>query len=191
MTSKSKEIIKAITVTAEITGRSISAEAVALIAAELEAHQHEEVMEALHRCARECRNGRLSLADIFDRLANQPLGADAAWEKAVAARIWDEEQTLVIRKAILYSFPLNLWNEGDKVAARMAFKHAYPAVLAQYGDEVFVSLGWDPEGRISAIEEAVRNGVITQARVKTLLAGRMTEQKKLAESKPESIAEQA
>ena len=42
----------------------------------------------------------------------------------------------------------------------MAFKAAYPERLAQCGDEVFVSLGWDAEGRRTAIQEAVRTALL-------------------------------
>ena len=61
-----------------------------------------------------------------------------------------------------------LWNTGDKVAARMAFKEAYPKCVVECGDEVFVSLGWDTEGRRTVLEEAVRSGVITEARAAAL-----------------------
>ena len=189
MTTESKEIIKAITVTAEIAGRSISAEAVTLMAKELEVYPHEEVMEALHKCARECRN-RLSLADILDRLPNQPLGADAAWELAVRSRVWDEEVTVVIPTAVLTSFPRSLWKAGDKVGARMAFKSRYPEHLAACGDEVFVSLGWDPEGRRAAIEEAARNGIITEAKARVLLGpAEPPKQKQIATGRPASVAD--
>ena len=109
MKSKANEIVAAINVTAEITGRNIKPEAVAVMAKELEAHPHGDVMEALHKCARECRNGRFSLADVLDRLPNQPPSADAAWDLAVKSRIWDEEITLVIPQAILQAWPSALW----------------------------------------------------------------------------------
>ena len=51
----------------------------------------------------------------------------------------------------------------------MAFKEAYPERLAEWGNEVFVSLGHDPDERRTAIEEAVRNGLMTPARAAGLL----------------------
>ena len=192
MTSKSKEIIKAITVTAEIAGRSISAEAVTLMAKELEVYPHEDVMEALHKCARECRNGRFSLADILDRLPNQPLGADAAWDLAVRSRVWDEEVTVVIPTG--GSSPP--WPSGALEGRRQGGRkdgvqeQVSRAPGRMCGEEVFVSLGWDPEGRRAAIEEAARNGIITAAKARVLLGpGEPPKQKQIAKGGPTSVAD--
>ena len=165
-----EKLIDMLVLTAEICGTDLKATAAALMAKDLEDYELSLIEKALTKVRRE-NKGRLSLAAIIECIDDPkaPMGVDQAWAFAVAARIWDEEATLVIPRAILQAFPLALWNTGDKVAARMAFKDAYPKCLAECGDEVLVSLGWDAEGRRSAIDEAVMNGVITQARASKLL----------------------
>ena len=113
-------------------------------------------VQSSQRVIRE-HTGSLSLAVIMDRLNEaKGRGVDAAWELAVRSRIWDDEITLVIPQAILHAWPSALWNAGDKTGARMAFKNAYPEYLAVCGEEVFVSLGWDPEGRHSGHRGSTR-----------------------------------
>lgn len=175
-----KNIARGLAITAEVCGSQLSEGAIAVMVEELSTYDPEDVSEALRRVMVE-HKGRLSLAVIIERLdAAKGLGVDAAWELAVRARIWDDDTTIVIPTAILQAFPLAIWNTGDKVGARMAFKDAYPQRLAESGDGIFVSLGSDPEGRISAIDEAARNGLITEAKASALLAGRMPERKQLA-----------
>ena len=170
MNEQRNEIARALAVTAEVCGSQLSEGALAIMADELNSYEFEAVTKALKIVMRE-HTGRLSLAAIVERIdcPNAAMSGDRAWAFAVAARIWDEQITLVLPEAILQAFPLALWNTGDRVAARMAFKDAYPACLAESGDEVFISLGHDPEGRRTAIGEAVRNGVITEARATALL----------------------
>ena len=74
-------------------------------------------------------------ADLIARLPNQPPGSEQAWEMAVAAKLWDEDATVVIPQAIFTAFPFALW--PDTVAARMAFKEAYPEALREHGEAVF------------------------------------------------------
>ena len=164
-----KNIARGLAVTAEVCGSELSEGAIAVMVEELATYEPEDVSEALRRVMVE-HKGRLSLAVIIERLDKaKGLGVDAAWELAVRARVWDNDITVVIPSAIIQAWPYALWSAGDKVAARMAFKAAYPQRLAEMGDEVFVSLGYDPEGRIQAIEEAARNGVITEAKASALL----------------------
>ena len=175
--------------TAEACGTDLKPTAAALMAKDLEEYPLEEIQKALTRVRRE-NKGRLSLAAIIERLDEaKGMSVDAAWELAVRSRIWDEEITLVIPQAILHAWPSALWDAGDKVGARMAFKAAYPERLSQCGDEVFVSLGWDAEGRQTAIEEAMRNGIITEARACALITRPTPKRKQITNSKPTSIAD--
>ena len=146
---------------------------------ELATYESEDVSEALRRVMVE-HKGRLSLAVIIERLDAK--GVDAAWELAVRARIWDEAATVVIPTAIIQAWPHSIWNQGDKVGARMAFREAYPQRLAESGDEIFVSLGSSAEGRRPAIEEAIRDGVITASKANAILGlGRASDPKQIAE----------
>ena len=170
MNKQRNEIARALAVAAEVCGSQLSEGAIAIMADELDSYEFEAVAKALKIVVRE-HAGRLSLAVIIKHIddPNAPMGADQAWAIAVAARGWNERVTLVISTAILRAFPLALWCSGDRVGARMAFKDAYPQCLAEYGDDVFISLGWDVEGRRTALDEAVRSGVITQQRANKFL----------------------
>lgn len=144
----------------EVVGDTLSANAIAMIAARLEREDLPTVEKALMRCMDECK-WRLTLADILDRMPSRPIGADAAWEVAMRLNIGDEDATMVAPGAILEAFPHALWNSGDKIAARMAFQDAFPVAMATYGMSYIVSLGNNADGREPVIMEAVRNNLIT------------------------------
>ena len=138
------------------------------MAEDLSAYPDEDVRRALKRCRLECK-GRFTTADAVDRLPDRPMGADAAWDIAMRARIWDEDATLVVPRAIFQAFPFGIWGEGDKVGARMAFRDAYPAKLAAHGDAIEVSLGLDVRRRIPAVLEAMRTGLIAEPTARRML----------------------
>ena len=109
-------------------------------------------------------------ADIIRHLpADRIMGADAAWEVAMRARLWDEDATIVVSRAVFRSFPFAIWGMGDKIGARFAFKDAWPAARAKYGDQVEVSLGHHKAGRAPAVLDAVRTGMIEQRTARLLL----------------------
>ena len=152
----------------EVVGRTLSAEAIAMMAARLEREDRSLVNKALTRCMDECK-GRFSLADILDRMPDQPIGADAAWEMAMRLNIGDEDATVIAPHAILAAFPHALWRDGDKIAARMAFKDAWPRALEAWGMGNEVSEGNNPERREPAIMEAVANNLISPRMAQVLL----------------------
>ena len=151
------QLVVAIAATAELTGTVLSETALRLMAEDLAAYSEPDVSTALVRCRREL-TGRLTLSAVLERLPNQPPGAEQAWAMAVQAGLWDEGATVVIERAIFTAFPYALW--PDRVAARMAFIEAYPERLRKFGGEMFVSLGWDREGRRGVLLDAVRCGRI-------------------------------
>ena len=152
----------------EVVGRTLSIEAIALMAARLEREDRALVNKALMRCMDECK-GRLALADILDRMPSRPMGADAAWEMAMQLGIGDEDATVVAPQAILQAFPYALWGNGDKIAARMAFKDAFPSAQEAHGMGYIVSEGNDPDGREPAIMEALRCNLIPSRMAQRLL----------------------
>ena len=85
------------------------------------------------------------------------------------SRLWDEDATIVVSRAVFNAFPFGIWGMGDKVGARMAFKDAYPAARAKYGDQVEVSLGHHKESRTAVVLDAVRTGMIEQRAARLLL----------------------
>lgn len=90
-----------------VSGTTLSEAALALMVEDLAEHPAADVMRALAKCRREL-HGRLGLAAILERLPNQPYGPEAAWAKAVAARLCDENVSVVIERAIFAAFPFAL-----------------------------------------------------------------------------------
>ncbi|WP_425155516.1 hypothetical protein [Candidatus Palauibacter sp.] len=161
----------ALVAVAELYGRTLSAVAQRMYWQALRRYRLADVEAAFGRHVEDPERGRFMPlpADVVAALgpaAGAP-GPEEAWSKAVAARIWDEEATVVIERAIFEAFPLALW--PDRVAARMAFLEVYPAKLREYGAEMSVSLGWDRADRETALAEAVADGRIGSERALSLM----------------------
>lgn len=156
------QLATAIIATAETLGQTLSASAAQLMAEDLAQHPEEHVGAALRACRREL-TGKLTLSAILERAhaADGRPGRDEAWAIALAGS--DEFNTVVltdeIRQAISAAAPI--LEAGDKVGARMAFLSAYDRLVTEARSEKrpanwSVSLGFDPELRARAIEDAVR-----------------------------------
>jgi hypothetical protein len=146
-----------ILVTAEMVGRPLSDLAVAAMTRRLEAHRLEDVRDALDRCARELR-GRLTLADVLERLPGRHPGPDEAW--AIATRAYDEDASIVWTDEIAEAFGA-VRHMDDRVAARMAFRERYRELVARSATEMpswALSPGHDAHGRLEAVREAERLG---------------------------------
>lgn len=160
------DVLKAVAVTAELTGTQLSEAAARVFAADLAEYPVDQVLAALTRCRREVR-GRLTVADVAARIAEadgRP-GAEEAW--AMIPR--DEAQTAVItdEMAVAMGAALPLLADGDAVAARMAFKEVYGREVAAArasGKPLrwFASLGHDKAAREPVIRQAVAMGRLTQ-----------------------------
>ena len=170
------DIVKAISVTAELTGASLSGPAVAMMAKDLTAlHSEEAILRALTRCRKELSRP-LTAGAVFERLSEddgRPSG-DEAW--AIALQSSDEAETVVwnveIQKAMAAARPI--LDAGDKIGARMAFREAYERVVRNNREAGIVpvweaSLGWDKERRALAIESAHSLGLLSAPQVAALL----------------------
>lgn len=170
------DIVTAITVTAELTGASLSGAAVAMMAKDLTAlHREEAILRALTRCRKELSRP-LTAGAVFDRLAEddgRPSG-DEAW--AIALQSSDEAETVVwngeIQQAMAAARPII--EAGDKIGARMAFRDAYERIVRTNREAGIVpkweaSLGWDKERRALAIESAHNLGLLSAPQVAALL----------------------
>ena len=156
------QLAAAIIATAETLGQTMSSSAAQLMAQDLAEHPADHVAAALRACRREL-TGRLTLAAILERTqaADGRPGRDEAWAIALASA--DEFNTVVmtdeIRQAMGVAAPI--LEAGDKVGARMAFLSAYDRLVTDARAEKrqtnwTVSLGFDPDLRARAIEDAVR-----------------------------------
>lgn len=170
------DIVKAIAVTAELTGASLSGPAVATMAKDLTAqHREEAILRALTRCRKELSRP-LTAGAVFERLAEddgRPSG-DEAW--AIALQSSDEAETVVwngeIQKAMAAARPI--LEAGDKIGARMAFREAYERIVRVNRESGIApvweaSLGWDKERRALAIESAHNLGLLSAPQVVALL----------------------
>lgn len=167
------EVIKAIAVTAELTGTVLSEAAVRVFAADLARYPAAAVLASLERCRREVK-GRLTLSDVIERIEAQDgrPGAEEAW--SIAPR--DEASTTVMTDeiAIAWGAALPLVQLGDHVAARMTFREVYnreveSARQAAKPVRWFASLGQDLQGRAPVLREAVARGRLSHARAVSLL----------------------
>lgn len=170
------DIVKAITVTAELTGASMSGAAIAVMAQDLTArHSEDAIANALTRCRRELSRP-LTAGAVFDRLgqADGRPTADEAWAIALDAR--DEALTVVWNDEICEAFALArpVLEAGDKIGARMAFRDAYDRIARngrEYGRVPVwnASLGWDASQRTAALKKAESIGILPAPTVAVLL----------------------
>lgn len=162
-----ENVVKAIAVTAELSGANLSPGAIAIMARDLASRYSEDrIFRALERCRMELTKPLTSGA-VFERLAEddgRPSG-DEAW--AIASESKDEAKTVVwndeIQQAMAASRPV--LDAGDKVGARMAFKDAYERIVRQARERGSrpvwtASFGWDETHRQQALESAERQGRI-------------------------------
>lgn len=114
------------------------------------------------------------IREVQNLLRRKWLTADEAWAKALMAS--DENVTIVWTEEAQYAYGMAspILQDGDAVGARMAFKAAYERAVSSSIAKMqvpapFVSLGHDQAGRISAVEEAVSAGLLTQERAEPYL----------------------
>lgn len=160
------EILKAVAVTAELTGTEITEMAAKVFAMDLAEYPKAAVMTALTRCRRELRS-RLTLADVLLRITEQDgrPSADEAW----ALCPMSEDATAVITDEISAALAVAqpLIDAGDKIAARMAFKSAYERQVDEARQQNrpvkwWASLGHDKAGREPVIRQAVQQGRLSR-----------------------------
>lgn len=172
----SKTLLQAIAVCAELTGTQLSQAAASVMADDLSRYPEPQVLGALTRCRRELR-GKLSIADVLSRLDDGRPGPEEAWamlpRDEASSVVWSDE----MRQAFGVALPLI--QDRDAVQARMAFLERYRALVQQARDSGVPvhwtpSLGHDPNGRDSALREAVEKGRLTAAHVAGLLSYRDT-----------------
>lgn len=165
------DLLDAVVLTYELAGQSLSDASVKGLVLELSAYPEASVIEALARCRRELR--KVTLADILDRLPGQHPQAEEAWA-LVARGLNNEQVSLVWTEAMREAFAVASALARDPIAARMAFKESYQELVgrARAGGQApmwSVCLGYDPHGRVVAIEDAVRRNQISQQQADRLL----------------------
>lgn len=191
-------ILKAVAVTAELTGAELSEAALRVMAGDLDAYAEAAVLRALDRCRRELKT-RLTLAAVLERIEEQDgrPGADEAW--AIALGALDEADTVVWTDEMAEAFAIArpVLEAGDKVGSRVAFRDAYERLVresreAGKGCKWVASIGHDTTRREAALTQAVERGRIAGASVAHLLpapAGDTPVGAALLEGKPQALLE--
>lgn len=166
----SANLLKACAVTAELMGTTQSPAAAEVMAQDLCRYPEPQVLAALTRCRREVR-GRLTIADVIQRLDDGRPGVEEAWamipKSEGASVVWTEEMAAAFGVAC----PMM---DSDEIGARMAFKEAYTKALAQARDagtpvKWTPSLGHDAGSCEGVLVEAVRKGRLAAPHVAKLL----------------------
>lgn len=165
-----------IVATAEVLGHDIKATAAGLMAEDLSAYPPDVMKKAMRRVRTE-HTGRLSLKAILDRV-DEAVGRPAANEAwAIAIESLDENKTVVWTGEMAQA-----WNAarliaaaGDLVGARMAFIASYERLVRDARDTgampaITVSLGFDKEHRIVAVEKAEKLGYLPKVQAQAHLA---------------------
>lgn len=161
-----EKIIQAITVTAELTGTQLSANAAAVMAEDLLAYPLDKVLIAFERCRRELK-GRLTLAAILERIDDGWQSAEEAFNTLVAG--WESEHLSILTTHTAMHAAESasaLFNAGDKYRAGLAFKTAYERIVSEkkakgIQPDWYVSAGLDKEQLAQLITEAAATGKIT------------------------------
>ena len=168
---RSKQLMEAIAVTAELTGTNLSEIAARVMTQDLMQYQVEQVLGALVKCRRELK-GNLRIAEIIDRLDDGRPGANEAW--AMIPK--NESDSVVWTREMAESFgvALPLIDDGDHIAARMAFIETYKVKCADARNNGVPvkwepSLGFDKDGREHVLIDAVEKGRLTREHVAGLL----------------------
>ncbi len=175
-------ILKAVAVTAELTGTELSAAALELMTDELSVYDENQVLAALTRCRKELKS-RMTLSAVIERIetADGRPQADEAWTTAMQAQ--DESATVIwtleTQQAFFIARPALEIN--DKTGARMAFKSAYERLVNTAREskkpiEWQASLGWDVEARRIALEAAVTVGKLPSSQASGLLPAPVNQQ---------------
>jgi len=178
------DLIKAIAVTAELTGTELTETAKAAMVQDLSVFPVEQVMTALVRCRRELK-GRLRVADVIERLDDGRPGVEEAW--ALCPK--DESQTAVWTDEVSEAFGVasQMLDVGDQIAARMAFKEKYIELVTNARNEHrpvrwWPTLGHSVGGREGPLREAVERGRLSVDTANKLLPEPYIPLQKLLES---------
>lgn len=168
---RSKQLMEAIAVTAELTGTNLSEIAARVMTQDLMQYPVEQVLGALVKCRRELK-GNLRIAEIIDRLDDGRPGANEAWSMIPK----NESDSVVWTREMAESFgvALPLIDDGDHIAARMAFIETYKVKCADARNNGVPvqwkpSLGFDKDGREHVLIDAVEKGRLTRDHVAGLL----------------------
>jgi len=165
---RTTELVQALAVTAEITGSNLSDAAATVMARDLMAYPHGQILAALSRCRRELRT-RLTPAEVLARIDDGRPGPQEAWamipQNEADSVVWSEEMAQAWGKTR---------HTDNKAAQKAAFCEVYARLVsdaraAGQPPKWTPSLGHDARTRESAITEAVKLGRLSAEHAADLL----------------------
>lgn len=165
------ELVKAIAVTAELTGTELSEAGKAAMVQDLAVFDHGQVLGALVRCRRELK-GKLTIAAVLERLDDGRPGPEEAWsmlpKSEADTSVWTEEMSQA------FGVAQPLLAEGDAIAARMAFREKYAELVMRARNEGkrvrwWQTLGHSVAGREGPLLDAVEKGRMSYEAVRPFL----------------------
>lgn len=160
--------------TAESMQQQLTPAAAQLMVQDLKAFDEQVLVAALQAVRRE--GGRFTVAAVLKHVeaADGRPAANEAW--AIALQSFDESDTVLTTPEIQQAATAAsaIFAAGDKIGARMAFIAAYERVVATARQQALpvawtLSLGYDTQRRVLAIEEAQRLGRLPAAVAQQLL----------------------
>jgi hypothetical protein len=168
-----RELIEAITLTAEVCGQVLSRAAAEMLADDLADFGEDDVLTALARCRLELQ-GPLRVKEILLRLEDGRPTPDEAW-----AMLPRDERTSVVwteEMAHAWGVVLPLLDSGDASTAQNVFRDLYvkcvlEARLRREPAHWTPSLGSDVAAREQVLRDAVDAGRMTAAHAALLLEG--------------------
>lgn len=177
-----RELVEAITLTAEVCGQVLSRAAAEMLADDLAEFSEDDVMMSLARCRLELQ-GPLRVKEILLRLEDGRPGADEAW--ALLPR--DERTSVVWTEEMAHAWGavLPMLECGDIGGAQAVFRELYvkcvlEARLRREPARWTPSLGSDVAAREQVLREAVEMGRMTAAHAEQLLQGSSKEADEVA-----------
>lgn len=159
-------------------GVQLSEPAKRVLFAELDQYPSEQIEKALGRCRREVK-GRLTPADIIQRIEDGRPGAEEAW--AMVPKTEDESAVWTTEMAVAFGVIRDFMDDQDEqIAARMSFKAAYTRICAEARAQRHPikwewSPGHDESLRQRVLLEAVEKNRLTAARALELAPHLMEE----------------
>lgn len=166
-------LMEKLSVTFELCGAArLSEAAINVILDDLSGYTEEQISKSLDRCRAECR-GRLTAADIIQRIDDGRPSPDEAW--ALCPKSESASVCWTVEMAEAYGVACSLIGHDD-VAARMAFISAYKtavqeARLQRLPAKWEVSLGHSANEREDCVLRALREGKISQSKALLLAPG--------------------
>lgn len=135
-TSEQQQTIKNLAVILEMSGQSMSTEAMVMIADELSQFDYNAVQNAMRKCARECKY-KITLAEIIDRIDDGRPSPEKAWQE-VQHLTEDDAKVLTTEQNQAFCMVSTSLIDGDtsaRITAKQTFMQEYKRLCQESRDQ--------------------------------------------------------